>query len=732
MGSSPIVGSNGGSTDKTHGFRNRWWRVNDIGGGASSTVHCLFVSFLLCSSVGVFYIFYLFNNPNLDYNNSLGCQEDNEGSWGIGVFYGDSPFSLKPIEDMNIWDNKTAAWPVANPILTCASITDSGFPSNFVADPFLYSQGDILYLFFETKNPITMQGDIGVARSNDDGATWEQLGVALDEDWHLSHPYVFDYNRQIYMMPDGGERGDTRLYRAVGFPLQWKLEKIILERPLVDAFIIQHGENYWIFGSDPSRGTNGGFEIWYSSTPFGPWTPHRKNPISGVRNGGRPFSYNGNLYRLGHDENVLVFKIEVLTTDSYKEVRVDLGMEKPTKGKNAWNGARSHHLDVQGLRTGQWIAVADGDRTLFGDVTSRRVIGCSLILAAGLLVFFVGLLFGFVKCFFPLTHNIKRRNDALLVWERLKLRLRWNQVSSFLRGKINPTTFVGKFVFTILLIATIAIISVGFGYIYGGNGAEKPYPVNDHFSQFTLLAMTYDARMWNLKMYIKHYSRCASVREILVVWNKGKPPDPSEFNSMVPVRIRVEEQNSLNNRFRIDPLIKTKAVLELDDDIMMNCDDLERGFKIWRETPERLVGFYPRLVTGPPPLKYRPEKHARSHNGYNMILTGAVFIDRQEAFERYWSKEAEPGRKMVDEVFNCEDVLMNFLYANATPSGPSVEYIKPAWAIDTSKFSGVAISGNTQAHYRVRSRCLERFTELYGGLTDRKVEFGRRKDGWDQ
>lgn len=733
MGSSPIVGSNGGSTDKTHGFRNRWWRVNDIGGGLSSTVHYMFVSFLLCSSVGVFYIFHLFNSPNLDYNNSLGCQEDNEGSWGIGVFYGDSPFSLKPIEAMNIWDNKTAAWPVANPILTCASVTDSGFPSNFVADPFLYAQGDILYLFFETKNPITMQGDIGVARSIDDGATWEQLGVALDEDWHLSHPYVFDYNRQIYMMPDGGENGDIRLYRAVGFPLQWKLEKIILERPLVDAFIIQHGENYWIFGSDPSRGANGGFEIWYSSTPFGPWTPHKKNPVSGARNGGRPFFYNGNLYRLGHyDENVLVFKIEVLTVYGYKEVKVDLGIEKPTKGKNAWNGARSHHLDVQRLRTGQWIAVADGDRTLFGDVTSRRVIGCGLILAAGLLVFFVGLLLGFVKCIFPLTHNIKKRSDALLAWERLKLRLRWNQVSSFLRSKINPNTFVGKFVFTILLIASIAIISVGFGYIYGGNGAEKPYPVNDHLSQFTLLAMTYDARMWNLKMYIKHYSRCASVREILVVWNKGKPPDPSEFNSMVPVRIRVEEKNSLNNRFRIDPLIKTKAVLELDDDIMMNCDDLERGFKVWRETPERLVGFYPRLVSGPRPLMYRPEKHARRHNGYNMILTGAVFIDRQVAFERYWSKEAEPGRKMVDEVFNCEDVLMNFLYANATPSGPSVEYIKPAWAIDTSKFSGVAISGNTQAHYRVRSRCLEKFTELYGGLTDRKVEFRRRKDGWDR
>lgn len=233
-------------------------------------------------------------------------------------------------------------------------------------------------------------------------------------------------------------------------------------------------------------------------------------------------------------------------------------------------------------------------------------------------------------------------------------------------------------------------------------------------------------------MYVNHYSKCASVREILVVWNKGKPPNPSELESAVPVRIRVEEKNSLNNRFRVDPFIKTKAVLELDDDIMMNCDDLERGFKVWRENPTRLVGFYPRLVTAPPPLKYRPEKHARKHDGYNMVLTGAAFVDREFAFERYWSEEAELGRKMVDEVFNCEDVLMNFLYSNSTPGGHSVEYIKPAWAIDTSKFSGVAISGNTQAHYRVRSRCLEKFTELYGGITEWKVGFRRRKDGWDR
>lgn len=40
----------------------------------------------------------------------------------------------------NIWRDGSAAWPVANPIISCASVSDSGFPSNFVADPFLYAK----------------------------------------------------------------------------------------------------------------------------------------------------------------------------------------------------------------------------------------------------------------------------------------------------------------------------------------------------------------------------------------------------------------------------------------------------------------------------------------------------------------------------------------------------------------------------------------------------------------
>lgn len=85
-----ITGVSGGSTERTH--RVKWWRVYEKGG-----VSYLIVSFMVFSLIGFLYTYMMYDNNN----DSIGCQEDSEGSWSIGVFYGDSPFSLKPIEDVS-------------------------------------------------------------------------------------------------------------------------------------------------------------------------------------------------------------------------------------------------------------------------------------------------------------------------------------------------------------------------------------------------------------------------------------------------------------------------------------------------------------------------------------------------------------------------------------------------------------------------------------------------------
>ena len=62
------------------------------------------------------------------------------------------------------------------------------------------------------------------------------------------------------------------------------------------------------------------------------------------------------------------------------------------------------------------------------------------------------------------------------------------------------------------------------------------------------------------------------------------------------------------------PPAASRAVLSLDDDILMPCADLEHGFALWRASPRQLVGWYPRLLRpaggkgapGPPVYQFEP------------------------------------------------------------------------------------------------------------------------------
>lgn len=725
------------------------------GCGLSSSFLFYFWSILFFSVVGTIFAWIAFSPYKriLSVGPVAGCQPDNEGSWSIGVYRGASPFALQPIEMSSFRNNQTAAWPVANPVFTCASVTDMNSPSNFVADPFLFIRGSKMYLFFETKTSITMKGDIGVAESSDQGVTWTYVGIALEEEWHLSYPYVFEHDGEVYMMPEGSKNGKLSLYKARQFPLRWAFEKTLIDQPLVDASMVKHDGKYWIFASNHYRfgaRKNGHLEIWAAPSPLGPWREHARNPVRngpksiGARNGGGLFEHEGKLYRVGQDcgetygHRLRAFHVVTLTMEKYHEVEVPLNLEQSKKGRNAWNGKRTHHMNVHQLPSGEWIAVVDGDRVPSGDLTMKYAFGGGALLILLSLNIMVGILFGYARCFLPLFLISGKKVETFLPWvarpqfpTRLyKAASRLGRTSGVMPSKLLPKSCLVCLFGIASFIVSVCAVCLAVNCFFGGNGGEEPYPVDGQYSQFTMVAMTYEARLWNLQMYVKHYSRCASVREIVVVWNKGTPPDPLvDFDSAVPVRIRVESQNSLNNRFKPDPLIRTKAVFELDDDIMMTCDDVERGFRAWRENPNRMVGFYPRLADGTP-LHYRNERYSRCQAGYNMILTGAAFMDSETAFAKYWSQDVQKARAVVDELFNCEDILMNFILANQT-SERVVEYVHAAWAIDTSKFSSSAISRDTQGHYDKRTVCLGQFSKIFHGVPLKKWDFLSRQDGWD-
>ena len=96
---------------------------------------------------------------------------------------------------------------VANPVLTKAHVTD--VTATFVADPFLFHEGDMWYIFFEVLDASTNKGKIGLATSTD-GLSWAYDRIVLSESFHLSYPFIFKYNSNYYMVPESGAARQIR------------------------------------------------------------------------------------------------------------------------------------------------------------------------------------------------------------------------------------------------------------------------------------------------------------------------------------------------------------------------------------------------------------------------------------------------------------------------------------------------------------------------------------------
>lgn len=274
------------------------------------------------------------------------------GPWSIGIYEGTTPFNLADPKE------------ISNPVLTGKDVVD--IDASFVADPFLVFKDGKYFMFFEVLNRETNQGDIGYAESID-GKYWEYRKVIIDETFHLSYPYVFEWDDDYYLIPESYQDLSVRLYKAVSFPDKWKYVGNLLNGyRYVDPSIFRHKDEWWLFVATPS---NDVLNLYYSSDLLGEWKPHPMNPIvkfdkNIARPAGRVITHDGRLYRLTQDDypsygiQVFAFEIIELTRKSYAEKIVS---EKPvvTMTGKGWNAAGMHHVDLHQIGD-KWMAVVDG------------------------------------------------------------------------------------------------------------------------------------------------------------------------------------------------------------------------------------------------------------------------------------------------------------------------------------------------------------------------------------
>ena len=273
--------------------------------------------------------------------------------WSIGIYSGASPYALSPAAE------------IPNPILTAANVID--VPATFVADPFMIRVNS-WFMFFEVLRADTNRGEIGLATS-EDSAVWTYKEIILREDFHLSYPYVFEWQHAIYMIPETLGANAVCLYEADEFPTRWSLKAKLLQGQYADPSIIYFNNLWWLFVcSTPYQHDT--LRLYFAEQLTGPWHEHPRNPIvradtGRARPAGRILIKDNHLIRFAQDctprygSRVRAFDVLELTTTNYTEVENSASPVLQASG-SGWNASCMHHVDAQQQPDGSWLACVDG------------------------------------------------------------------------------------------------------------------------------------------------------------------------------------------------------------------------------------------------------------------------------------------------------------------------------------------------------------------------------------
>lgn len=208
-------------------------------------------------------------------------------------------------------------------------------PKNeFWADPFIFKHKEGVYIFFENYDYRTKRGKISCGKIKNK----ELVDVidVLNFEYHLSFPFIFEENGELFLMPETKENNRLELYRCVGFPAKWELYATAFEgEKVVDAFFYSDENNQkWMFVNKAAdlntTADNELFIYKVESLKLNNLEPHKLNPViinsRKARNGGAIFRYKDEIYRPSqanidgvYGRALHINKIEKLTIDEYIE-----------------------------------------------------------------------------------------------------------------------------------------------------------------------------------------------------------------------------------------------------------------------------------------------------------------------------------------------------------------------------------------------------------------------------
>ncbi len=211
-------------------------------------------------------------------------------------------------------------------------------PYHFYADPFIWSKNQRSVCFVEDFDYISNTASISAVEIFEDNS-YKILSTVIKEPFHLSFPYLFEYEDTLYMVPESTADNSVRLYKCIEFPMKWEFEKYLMkEIKTADTMIFEFNDRWWLFTnmSTPSNDDQAAqLFIFYADNPLSDeWIAHENNPVvfnsNFGRNAGILFGEDKTVFRVRQKQEFNVYgarfsiaKITNLSPTEYEEVTIN-------------------------------------------------------------------------------------------------------------------------------------------------------------------------------------------------------------------------------------------------------------------------------------------------------------------------------------------------------------------------------------------------------------------------
>jgi len=207
----------------------------------------------------------------------------------------------------------------------------------FWADPHIIYKDHKHYIFIEEFIYRKKIGHISVIVMDKNG-NYASPEKVLQRPYHLSHPFVFGWNGNYYMIPSSHSNKTIEIYKCQEFPYKWKFHKTLIEDIVaIDTTLFFYQKKWWLFANIKENDGASAMDelfLFYSDSPLSMnWKPHPQNPIvSDVRKSrpaGNIFEHNENIYRPsqncteGYDYGLRINQIVRLSETEYREKEVN-------------------------------------------------------------------------------------------------------------------------------------------------------------------------------------------------------------------------------------------------------------------------------------------------------------------------------------------------------------------------------------------------------------------------